>query len=221
MTPGARVAAAIDLLAAIDAGKAPADDLLGEYFRRHRFAGVKDRAAISAHVYGILRRRAALDWWIGRAGEGATPDARRRMLAALVLLEDWSPGAVAQACDGDRFRPAPLDAAERRMVAALAGCNLLDPAMPDAARGDYPDWLEPHLRAALGRDLAREMAAMQEEAPLDLRANALKGDREAARATLAREGVEAARTRFSPVGLRLYQRAPLGGLDAFRRGLVE
>jgi len=93
--------------------------------------------------------------------------------------------------------------------------------MPAAARGNYPDWLEPHLLAALGRDLEREMAALQEEAQLDLRVNLLKADREAARAALAREGVEAARTRFSPVGLRVYERVPLATLDAFRGGLVE
>src|SRR5579864_5371737 len=107
MTPGAQVAAAIQLLDHIDNGRAPADDIVANYFRRHRFAGVKDRGAISEHIYAVLRHRAALDWWIERAGRGLPPDARRRMLAALMLVEDWSPGAIAEACDGDRFRPSP------------------------------------------------------------------------------------------------------------------
>ena len=59
MTPGARLEAAIGLLAAIGEGRAAADDLVAEYFRRHRFAGAKDRAAISRHIYGVLRRRGA------------------------------------------------------------------------------------------------------------------------------------------------------------------
>jgi 16S rRNA (cytosine967-C5)-methyltransferase len=221
MTPGARMAAAIGILAEIGQRRGPADEIVGEYFRRHRFAGVKDRAAIGAHVYGVLRYRAALDWWIGREGGGLVADARRRVLAALALLEGWSPDALAQACDGDRFRPAPLDAAERRLAAALAGRKLIDRDMPSAVRGNYPDWLEPHLRAALGRDLEREMAAMQEEAQLDLRANLLKCDREAARAALAREGIEAVRTKLSPLGLRVFERIPLGTLETFRGGLVE
>lgn len=221
MTPGARIEAAIGVLAAIDARRQPADEIVGDYFRRHRFAGVKDRAAISAHVYGVLRHRAALDWWIAQAGGGLAADARRRMLAGLVLGEGWSPDAVAQACDGDRFRPLPLDAAEARLIAALVGHALIAREMPAAARGNYPDWLEPHLRAALGRDLEREMAALQEEAQLDLRVNRLKTDREAARAALAREGVEAARTRLSPLGLRVFERVPLATLDAFRGGLIE
>ena len=220
MTPGARIEAAIGLLAAIGEGHAPADDVVGNYFRRHRFAGAKDRAAISDHIYTVLRHRAALDWWLAGGGP-QTADARARLLAALVLIEGWSPDAVARACDGDRFRPSPLDAGERRLLAGLAGRPLDAADMPASVRGNYPAWLEPHLEAALGRDVAREMAAAQEDAALDLRVNLLKTDREAARAALAREGVEAARTRLSPVGLRVFARVPLGTLETFRRGHVE
>ena len=88
MTPGAQVAAAIQLLDEIERGRAPADDIVGGYFRRHRFAGSSDRGAISAHIYAVLRHRAALDWWIAKTGEGLSADARHRMLAALVLAED-------------------------------------------------------------------------------------------------------------------------------------
>ena len=71
MTPGACVEAAIGLLSAIDEGRQPADDIVGTYFRRHRFAGVKDRGSISEHVFAVLRHRASLDWWIAREGRGA------------------------------------------------------------------------------------------------------------------------------------------------------
>jgi 16S rRNA (cytosine967-C5)-methyltransferase len=221
VTPGARVEAAIGLLAAIEAGRAPADDIVGGYFRRHRFAGAKDRGAISEHIYAVLRHRAALDWWIERQGSGLPVDARRRLLAGLALIEGWTPEAVAKACDGDRFRPAPLDAEERQFLAAIAGKDLLRRDMPPWVRGNYPSWLAPYLEGALGRDLAREMAAMQQGAQLDLRVNLLKGDRDQARAALAAEGVKAMRTPLSPIGLRIYERIPLGSLDAFRAGLVE
>src|SRR5580692_4654661 len=177
MTPGATEEAAIGLLADIAAGGAPADELVGTYFRRHRFAGVKDRAAISEHVFAVLRRRAALDWWIEREGRGLLPDARRRVLAALVMIEAKSPARFAKDWDGDRFRPAPLDEAERHLAAALEGRSIEDRAMPAAVRGNYPAWLEPALSASLGRDLGREMAASLESAPLDLRVNLLKGER--------------------------------------------
>ncbi|HUB97090.1 MAG TPA: RsmB/NOP family class I SAM-dependent RNA methyltransferase [Stellaceae bacterium] len=221
MTPGATAEAAIGLLNDIAAGGAPADELVGTYFRRHRFAGAKDRAAISEHVFAVLRRRAALDWWIEREGRGLPPDARRRMLAALLLIEAKPADRVARDWDGDRFRPAPLDDAERHLAAALEGRSIEDRAMPESVRGNYPAWLEPSLAVSLGRGLAREMAASLEGAPLDLRVNLLKGDREAARAALGREGVAAARTPLSPVGLRVFERIPLATLAPFRGGFIE
>ncbi|HXP76630.1 MAG TPA: RsmB/NOP family class I SAM-dependent RNA methyltransferase [Stellaceae bacterium] len=221
MTPGARAEAAISLLAAIDERVGPADDIVGTYFRRHRFAGSKDRAAISDHVFAVLRRRASLDWWIEREGRGLPADARRRVIAALVLADEWPPDRLAREFDGDRFRPARLEDSERRLAAALEGHALDDRAMPAHVRGNYPEWLAPALEAALGRDLAREMAAAEEGAPLDLRVNLLKSDREAARAALAREGVNAARTPLSPLGLRVYERIPLSTFETFRKGMVE
>jgi 16S rRNA (cytosine967-C5)-methyltransferase len=222
MTPGARIEAAIELLQKIDERLGPADDVVGEYFRRHRFAGAKDRAAISEHIYGVLRGRAALDWWIEREGQGLGGDARRRMLAALVLSEGWTPDELAEACDGDRFRPQPLDQQEKRLVAALSGKKLEQRDMPPAVRGNYPDWLEPRLEEVFGRALPREAAGLNAPAALDLRMNRLKGgDREKLRAALLHEGIEAARTPLSPLGLRVFERVPLATLDVFRDGLIE
>jgi 16S rRNA (cytosine967-C5)-methyltransferase len=222
MTPGARIEAAIGLLEQIEQGRAPADDIVAGYFRRHRFAGSGDRGAISEHIYAVLRRRAALDWWIERQGAGLPRDARRRMLAALALVEEWAPAAIAGACDGDRFRPQPLSRDEARLVEALAREKQESRDMPPEVRGNYPAWLTPHLEAALGRGLPREMAALNEGAALDLRVNRLKShDREAVRALLHREGVEAARTPLSPLGLRVFERIPLSTLDAFQDGLIE
>ena len=75
MTPGARIQAAIELITEIGQGRAAADDVVGGYFRRHRFAGSKDRAAISEHIYAVLRRRAAIDWYIERVAPGQDPRA--------------------------------------------------------------------------------------------------------------------------------------------------
>jgi 16S rRNA (cytosine967-C5)-methyltransferase len=221
VTPGARIEAAIHLLDAIDQGRAPADDLAADYFRRHRFAGVKDRAAISEHVYTVLRRRASLDWWLGRVAPALPRDGRTRLFAALILVQEWLPTAVKSACDGDRFRPARLSGDEERLVDMLAGGKLVHRDMTPDEVGNYPAWLQPHLEAALGRDLAREVGALNEPAALDLRVNALKSDRERARAALGRDGIAAARTKLSPLGLRVFERIPLSTLAIFKEGGIE
>ena len=219
MTPGARIEAAIGLLSAIGEGRRAADDIVADYFRRHRFAGAKDRAAISGHIYGVLRRRGAIDYWLQR--HFAPADARHRVLAELALFEEWSSDQIERACDGDRFRPSRLDEDERRLIESLAGEPPYPKDMPAEARGNFPAWLEPPLERALGRDLPREMVAMQEEAGLDLRVNVLKAEREAVYAALARQGIELARTKLSPIGLRLFERVPLGQLELFKSGAIE
>lgn len=219
LTPGAQVAAAIEILTAIDNEHRPADDVAAEYLRRRRYIGSKDRTQITGHVYAILRHRAALDWWIAKHGIGAEP--RVRILASLVLVEGWRPDAILACFDGERFRPAPLSRTEERFIRDLASRTLHHPEMARAVANDLPDWLEPHLDRVFGKGLEREMAALNGPAPTDLRVNLLKADREEARRALAAEGVAAKPTPLSPVGLRLRERAPLGKLATFEQGVVE
>ncbi|HEX9463164.1 MAG TPA: RsmB/NOP family class I SAM-dependent RNA methyltransferase [Alphaproteobacteria bacterium] len=231
MTPGARVQAAIEILDAIAAGGsgrggAPADAVVNLYVRARRYIGSKDRAAILGLVYSVLRRRAQLDWWIGYAREGAHrgtygADSRRRAIAALAILERWPTSEIAEAFDGSKFRPAILDRAEGHLAAALAGRSIDHPDQPEAVRFNSPEWLLPELRQRFGGDLAREMQALNEPAPLDLRVNVLKGTRAAAVKALAAGGITAAPTKLSPWGLRVEGRPNLPVHDAFKTGLVE
>jgi 16S rRNA (cytosine967-C5)-methyltransferase len=59
MIPSARVQAAIEILdaviAAAQAGGAPADRVFSDWFRTRRFAGSKDRRAVRELVYGAIR----------------------------------------------------------------------------------------------------------------------------------------------------------------------
>jgi 16S rRNA (cytosine967-C5)-methyltransferase len=84
-----------------------------------------------------------------------------------------------------------------------------------------PEWIVPLLTAKFGDELAAEMAAMETEAPLDLRVNILKGDRAAAIGALASEGIEAEPTPLSPFGLRIQGRRPVTTGAAFQSGLIE
>jgi 16S rRNA (cytosine967-C5)-methyltransferase len=219
LTPGAQVAAAIDILAAVDTGERPADDVAADYFRRRRYIGSRDRAQIAGHVYAVLRHRPALDWWVRK--HPVDVGARSRVLAALALTEGWCPETIVSCCDGDRFRPARLSQAEERLVHGLAKHTLRHPEMPRAVANDLPEWLDPYFERVFGKELEREMAALNAGAPIDLRVNLLKADREMARRALSLEGVSAEPTPWSPLGLRLAERVPLGGLATFKNGLVE
>ena len=72
MTPGARVAATIELLDEIvSRSERPADLVANAFFRQRRFIGGSDRRAVSERVWGILRRWGQLRWWLKRTGHPA------------------------------------------------------------------------------------------------------------------------------------------------------
>lgn len=219
MTPAARLAAAIDLLAEVEPyTRRPADAAANAFFRARRFIGGGDRRAISSRVWQVLRARRRLGWWLERVGGTPTP---RLLVVAALALEGASREVIARDFSGGRFGPAPLSEEEEAVLGRLAGHTLEHPAMPEAVRLELPDWLVPHLRARFGAELEAELAAMSGEAPLDLRVNLLKTSREEARAALAGEGLEAEPTPLSPWGLRIAGRQPVTSGNAFQTGLVE
>jgi 16S rRNA (cytosine967-C5)-methyltransferase len=128
---------------------------------------------------------------------------------------------VAESFSGDRFAPTGLERNEYNALRRIEGQTIDHPDMSDPVRFEMPDWLYPRLSAQYGAGLAAEMAALSEPAPLDLRANLLKGTRDEAQAALAAEGWEARPTPFSPWGLRIEGRRPVTTGPAFQSGLVE
>jgi 16S rRNA (cytosine967-C5)-methyltransferase len=215
VTPAARLAAAIDLLTLIEATNRPADAAANEYFRARRFIGSGDRRDVSDRVWRILRARRRLQWWLG---EASTP---RLLVAASLVLEGIATEGVAGLFSGGRFAAEALTTAETAALAPLAGHTLDHPDMPLPVRLEVPDWILPLLQARFGERLGAEMAALAEEAPLDLRVNLLKIDREGAQAALAAEGIVAEPTPLSPWGLRVQGRRPVTTGAAFRAGLIE
>jgi len=221
MTPAARIEAAIELLALIASSGPPADQTLSEYFRARRYIGSKDRHAVSDLFYGVVRRRAALAWWIGEKKAAGLEAGRAQMIAALALIEGWRAQHFAHAFDGAEYHPKPLEAAERAFQRALEGHTLAHPGQPDWVRYEIPEWLFAPLAQAFGAGLERELLALQGEAPVDLRVNTLKGTREEALKALQSAGIEALPTPYSPLGLRLSRRAGIAGTKAFQQGLIE
>lgn len=191
MTPAARLSAAIEVLADMEARRRPVVEALKDWGLSHRFAGSKDRAAIASLVYDSLRRKASAAWIMG---EG-TP--RAVLLGMLRLQRGLDAQAIAALCSGERFAPEPLSDTERERLASAS----LEGA-PAPVAGDFPDWIEPSLAALFGDDLVPEMQALATRAPLDLRVNRLKvAARDEAHDALPHLG--AIETPLSPLGLRV------------------
>jgi 16S rRNA (cytosine967-C5)-methyltransferase len=217
VTPAGRLAAAIEILEAIEAEpRRPADAIAHDYLRARRYIGSADRRAITAQAWGVVRQKLRLAWHLREAGAAVSPRLLAAAHALLVAREDPLPlfGADAHA-------PPPLSRGEAGRLERLAGRKLVMREMDEAARLNLPAWLVERFRSRFGERLAAEAAAMEGEAPLDLRANLLRTTREAAQAALAAEGITAAPTPFSPWGLRLPARTSITQSRAYREGLVE
>ncbi|MGV1014733.1 MAG: RsmB/NOP family class I SAM-dependent RNA methyltransferase, partial [Methyloceanibacter sp.] len=184
--------AAIDILTEIEQRKRPAADALKEWGVAHRFAGSGDRAAIGNLVFDVLRKRASSAYAMG--------DDNPRALVLRTLVTDWglTPDEVGALADGSRYAPEPLTEAERAGLAReLAG------DVPTHIRGDYPEWLASEFARAFGDHAAAEGAALAARAPVDLRVNTLKADRDKVLKALRRFAPEP--TPHSPMGVRIVQ----------------
>ncbi len=221
MTPGARIAASIELLDEIfGQAERPADLVANAYFRVRRFIGSGDRRAVADRVWSILRRYGQLRWWLERTRH---PERGGRALvsADLVLTEETPMSDMMNMFDGSTYKPGPLHDSELGALRQMEGHSLPHPEQPDWVRLNVQEWVAPHLIEAYGKEWGREIAALENPPPVDLRVNRLKATVGEARKALADEGIDTEPMRFSRDGLRLKRRLSVVTGNAFQNGLVE
>jgi 16S rRNA (cytosine967-C5)-methyltransferase len=210
MTPGARLAAAIEILNDVLSRRRAADVALADWARAHRFAGSGDRRAIEARIYVVLRRRNEC-----AAAMCGHEDPRALVVGSLKLEGLTFDQAAALLTDGPHAPGAPT-AGERENWRYT-----LPSAVPPWTRLNYPEWLHPELERSLTDRLDSEMEAMLSRAALDLRVNTLRAARNDAQAALMREGVETDPSAVAPNALRVRGNPRLDGVETFRNGSVE
>ena len=203
MHPGALLDLTTQLIADVLRLESPADAVLSAFFRKHRGLGPRERHTLAETTYAVLRQRLLLQH-LAQGGGGAL----ERRLAILA----WQ--------GSDTFLRGALGVQEQ---AWLARVQTIDRAsLPEKLRHNLPDWLAGALRQQLGDEAFWPLVrALEEPAPLDLRVNVLKADRDTVRRELADAGIEASPTPYSPWGLRVAGKPALNRLEAFTEGRVE
>ncbi len=187
MTPAARVQAAIECLDAVAAAAREGGAAADTVIARY----------FAARRYaGSKDRRAVRDlvFDVVRA-VGDCPGSGR---GALIGYARAAAPALLDLFGGDGHAPAALI-----------------PGEPVSALSPAPAWLVDRLRARFGEDTPQQVAALLGRAPLDLRVNTLKAQRE----EVALPG--AVPTPFARNGLRLTVPTDVESTDAFRAGLIE
>ena len=217
MRPGAHIKAAVEVLEEVLEQAPPGGDGAGRLGqepplrrlrrpRGHRQPRLRRPAPppLARRADGQRHARAPSRWPPPRARSGCRA-------AAVIASADGSPHALEPLSEAEQAAPVARAAgrrAGRRCAATI------------------PDWLEPSFARAFGAAAAEEGAALARRAPVDLRVNTLKADRE--------QGAEGAGALCSaePTPLLAGRRAPAGarragppaqrrGRDRARRGWYE
>lgn len=219
MTPAARIQATLELLQAINDTPRPADAIVSGYFRARRFIGSHDRGTLATRLYAILRHHARVNWWLEKYQIPVTP--RARMLTWLALGEKISVKSISELCSGGKYAVPVLEDSERLYLQKIAGSTIEHPDMPEEISLECPKESYEALKQRFGKDFTREMRAMLEPAPLDLRINPLKTTREEILKALKEMKLKAEVCALSPWGVRVFERPSLSNLPMLKNGLVE
>ncbi|CAM5328489.1 RsmB/NOP family class I SAM-dependent RNA methyltransferase [Thauera mechernichensis] len=196
---------ATQALGAVLAFEYPADAVLSRHFRDNRELGHRDRGFIAEAVYGVLRR---LRWLRRLAGAEATP--RMLLLAWFARGEGWPM----------RNFEGLVSATESDWLASVKAADAGEMSL--AERVDLPDWLAERLLQQMDEaELVALAHGLNRPAPLDLRVNLLKADRDAVLAQLQAGGVAAEPGRLSPQAIRLAAKPALQKHPLFLDGSFE
>ncbi len=211
MKQASRIQTVIEVLEKIDQSKIPMDNTIRDYMQHRRYIGSKDRSAIVERVYQIVRHHARLTWLLEQSGVELTP--RNYVIADL----SWHGQDMTNLFTGEKHAPEPLTDAEKNWAK-----NLIEHSkMPLSVQVECPDWALEKLQTLYGDAFERQLRAMQDAAPLDLRVNALKTTREDAQKFLAAQEVKTTHAPYSPWGLRVEGKAFMSATKAFSKGHVE
>lgn len=183
----------------------PADAVLSRWLRANPKLGARDRAELSNGVFDVLRH---LRRYRQFAQSGTGPAARR--LAILGLATVFEPAKLEQA----------LSEEEKTWLERVRGIDVQ--SLAPEVRWSLPDWL---MQKISGLEQAESLIeALNQSAPLDLRVNTLKAERDAMLQAL-RDGPAAKfdpqPTPYSPWGIRLQGRPPVNRWPMFERGEIE
>lgn len=184
----------------------PADVLLSKYFRSNPAMGARDRAQVAQAVFDVLRhlRRYRHD---AQSIAGGL-QAKLAVFGLYASLDDTGRQSI--------LTP--------EQMAWAAHSQQIDPdSLAFGLRFSVPDWIEQELKRLPEPESYAE--SLLHGAPLDLRVNGLKGDRQAVlqeiQAQLQDSRFSAQATPYSPDGIRLTGHPPLNRWKLFSDGVIE
>jgi 16S rRNA (cytosine967-C5)-methyltransferase len=189
----------------------PADSIISRFFREHRGLGQRERATLAETAYRVLRHRNLYELMARSApkvnGKSMGNVHRRLAMLAFAAPRDYLYGG--------------LQAAEREWVMACDAQMQSGQGLLDLHKHNLPDWFAGLLKQQTGEHFWPLVKALNEPAPLDLRVNIFKQNRDQALIELAQSAIKFEATPYSPWGIRLEGKPALNQWPIFIEGRVE
>ena len=181
-----------------------ADKVLERLLKAHKKWGSADRQVVSEIFYDIVRWKKRLEYYMG---EGTKPSNIYNLILAYLL---WKKVKYKKFDEFDGIKTGGI-------------LSKLDKKTfpTKAIEHSVPDWLAGLFEKELGAKWEKEMSALNEQAPVILRANSLKISAENLVKILKEEGVNSFVLRGYPDAIQLEEKKNVFLASAFKEGFFE
>ena len=181
-----------------------ADKVLERLLKAHKKWGSADRQVVSEIFYDIVRWKKRLEYYMG---EGTKPSNIYNLILAYLL---WKQVKYKKFDEFDGIKTGGI-------------LSKLDKKTfpTKAIEHSVPDWLAGLFEKELGAKWEKEMSALNEQAPVILRANSLKISAENLVEILKEEGVNSFVLRGYPDAVQLEEKKNVFLTSAFKEGFFE
>ncbi|WP_091512114.1 RsmB/NOP family class I SAM-dependent RNA methyltransferase [Flexibacter flexilis] len=198
------VEAVVQSLLKIFAEHQYADKVVEQTLKSDSRWGARDRAFVAENIYEMVR------WWrLLWAVYGQAPDLTAEQLHQLFGVHWLLKGHTLP--DKPIYQSLSQTDWNARRAAITRRADLVS----------IPDWLDELGQAEIGQTWGQEIAAMNSEAPVVLRANSLKISLEKLKQELENQGILTEKTTLAPDALLLTKRQNIANSQAYRDGFFE
>lgn len=200
---------ALEILDTYRPSKSPLASHIKKELKNRRYAGSKDRRAITEIIYTIMRRAPLLLEALGLT-EWETEKGRPLMLAYLALYQDNA--IIDEIFCGDGHSPSACTNDEKDFIKTLS----LENNFSDAAQNWMGQWIFETLQETCTPE---DFNQFKEQAPFDIRVSQSLGDIK--EALELESTITLKETDYSPVGLRVSSQHNLQNHPLFQEGAFD
>ncbi len=223
MSPSSLAGHVIELIDEILKSRLPADRVVADFYKERRYLGSHDRRWITEKVYGIIRNYILLREVAGTCAP-RKDSVYTFLIYELLLVKmqtDELEGGYSKLMETYRLAGYEIDllslseCAERRMEEI----RISDEGM--FTMNSFPEFFAELLPASIQPDALPIMLALNHEARVCVRVDTNRISRDDVMADFRRQGIEAAASDLSPMGIYLPRRVNLNNVALYKDGVID